>query len=464
MNFATPLYAVFLLLVVVAYWAIPRSWGRYLLIGASFVFYASWNVLYVPGFIGLILVNYALGILAVQPGRRRLAIGLAVVANIGLLAIVKYLDWVLGSTAGLVELVSGQPAAWGVLGIVLPLAISFVTFTQLAYVIDIGRGAVPERHLGRYALFVSFFPHLIAGPIMRGHEFLPQVARPRSFSPRLILVAGPLLVGGLFKKTLGDALAPTANLAFADPGGERSIILWIGLLAFAFQILLDFSGYTDIALGSAWLLGFRLPLNFDWPYRSGSVQEFWRRWHMTLSRWLRDYVYIPLGGNRKGRLRTYLNLFLTMLLGGLWHGAGITFLVWGAWQGLGLVVDRLWTQVVRPRGMPALPAVFAWLLTFLFICIGWVFFRAADLSDALAYLRGLVVPQGALLRLGQVVQPITVVLVVLCVVGQWPGWVRLARRLAPPLTSRRALAYGMALATAIMLIPSQVVSFIYFQF
>ncbi|MBX3029892.1 MAG: MBOAT family protein [Chloroflexi bacterium] len=464
MNFATPLYAVFLLVVVLAYWAMPRPWGRYLLVAASFVFYASWNALYVPGFMVLILANYVLGLLAAQPERRRLAVGLAVVVNIGLLALVKYLDWVLGSTAGLVEMVTGQPADWGVLGIVLPLAISFVTFTQLAYVIDIGRGAAPERHLGRYALFVSFFPHLIAGPIMRGHEFLPQVARPRSFSPRLLLIGGPLLVTGLFKKTLGDTLAPTADLAFTDPTDGRTLVLWIGLVAFAFQILLDFSGYTDMALGSAWLLGFRLPPNFDWPYRAQSIQEFWHRWHQTLSRWLRDYVYIPLGGNRKGRVRTYVNLFLTMVLGGLWHGAGLTFLLWGAWQGLGLVVNRWWTQARRARERPGLPTLLAWALTFGFVCLGWILFRSPDLATAMAYLKGMVLPQGALLRLGDSVQPITVVVIVLCVVGQWPGWVRLGRRLAPPLTSRRALAYGMAGATAIMLIPAQAVSFIYFQF
>ncbi len=464
MNFATLLYAVFLLAVVLLYWAVPRRAGRYLLIGASLLFYASWNAWYVPGFVILILANWRLGLLAARPGRARLAITLAVVLDLGLLALVKYLDWVLGGTAGLLAWVTGTHSEWEPLGIILPLAISFVTFTQLAYVIDIGRGGPAERHLGRYALFVSFFPHLIAGPIMRAHEFLPQVAQPRPFSWSLLRLAAPLLIGGLLKKTVGDTLAPTANLVFHDPGAAGTLALWIGLLAFAFQILLDFSGYTDMALGSAWLMGFQLPPNFDWPYRSASVGEFWRRWHMTLSRWLRDYLYIPLGGNRKGRVRTYLNLFLTMVLGGLWHGAGITFVIWGAWQGAGLAVNRWWTESVRSRGMAGLPTFVAWLLTFGFVLIGWVFFRATSLGDVVDFLTRMFVPHGRMTGLPRGISPWIVVLLGLLIVGQWPGWAPLVRRLLPDGSSRLYLAYGAGLAIAVMLVPAQTIAFIYFQF
>ena len=464
LNFATVMYAVFVLAVVLLYWALPRRAGRYLLIGASLLFYASWNALYVPGFVILILANWVLGLLAARPGRARLAIVLAVGLDLGLLAIVKYLDWMLGGTVGLLAWIGGTSPGWEPLGIILPLAISFVTFTQIAYVVDIARGGPPERHLGRYALFVSFFPHLIAGPIMRAHEFLPQVRRPPPFSARFLRLALPLLIGGLLKKTLGDTLAPTANLAFSDPGSASSVLLWIGILAFAFQILLDFSGYTDIALGSAWLMGFQLPPNFDWPYRATSVGDFWRRWHMTLSRWLRDYLYIPLGGNRKGRARTYLNLFLTMVLGGIWHGAGITFVIWGAWQGAGLAAHRWWAGMLQGRGLRGLPTLLGWALTFGFVLVGWVFFRSASLDDALDYLSRMLVPHGRLLGLPAGVDRITVLLLGVLVIGQWPGWVPLARRLLPDGSPQRYLAYGTGLAIAIMLVPAQTVTFIYFQF
>ena len=462
LNFATLQYALFLLLVVLLYWAVPRRAGRYLLIGASLLFYASWNVLYVPGFVVLILANWSLGMLAARPGRARLAIALAVILDLGLLAIVKYLDWVLGGTMGLLAWINGTSNGWQPLGIVLPLAISFVTFTQIAYVVDIARGRAPERHLGRYALFVSFFPHLIAGPIMRAHEFLPQVRHPRPFSVQFLRLALPLLIGGLLKKTIGDTLAPTADLAFQHPASASTLVVWIGVLAFAFQVFLDFSGYTDMALGSAWLMGFHLPPNFDWPYRSLSIADFWRRWHMTLSRWLRDYLYIPLGGNRKGRARTYLNLFLTMVLGGIWHGAGITFVIWGAWQGAGLVVNRWWTQNVRTRGVPGLPVALAWAATFLFALVGWVFFRATSLTDALTYLKHMVVPSH-LTRLQGIPTVIPLLLVGLGG-GQWTGWVPLVRRYLPDGSPQRYLAYGAGLAVAVMLVPAQTISFIYFQF
>ena len=269
MNFVTLSYAVFLLAVVVVYWLLPRRAGRWFLIVASLVFYGSWNVLYVPGFVALLVANWGFGLLAVT--RPRLAvIGALVSRPRALLAIFKYLDWLIGSSAGDAQLHPRGAAGLGLLGLVLPLAISFVTFTMLAYVIDIARGARVERDLGRYALFITFFPHLIAGPIMRGYEFLPQVRHPRPFGLVHLRLALPLLVGGFLKKVLGDNLAPSVNAVFADPSSFATPYIWIGVLAFAFQIFLDFSGYTDIALGSAHLLGFRLPRNFEWPYRATS--------------------------------------------------------------------------------------------------------------------------------------------------------------------------------------------------
>jgi D-alanyl-lipoteichoic acid acyltransferase DltB (MBOAT superfamily) len=344
-----------------------------------------------------------------------------------------------------------------VVGLILPLAISFVTVTLLAYVFDIGRGARPERSPLRFGLFVSFFPHLIAGPIMRAHEFLPQVRHPRPFSTTYFAVAAPLLIGGLAKKTLGDQLAPRVMPVFNDPAAYSTVGLWLGVIAFGFQIYLDFSGYTDMALGSAALLGFRLPRNFDWPYRAGSAQEFWRRWHMTLSRWLRDYVYIPLGGSRHGRARTYVALMTTMTLGGLWHGAGLTFVIWGIWHGVGLSVHRWWRE--RPSPIP-LPTLGAWALTFGFVMLGWVFFRAASLDDALVMIRGMLTPQSG--RLG-FTRP-EILFLAAAVIAQWPLIADWTRAAAPAGSLRRYAAYGTLLLATLLALPVTRLDFIYFQF
>jgi len=457
MNFVTLTYASFLLVVVVGYWLMPRALGRYWLVGASLLFYGSWNAWYVPGFIGLIVVNWVLGRLASGP-RRRLAVALAIVIDLGLLAVFKYLDWVVASGSTLIEQVTGLEVGASTLGLILPLAISFVTFTMLAYVIDIARGATPERRLINFALFVTFFPHLIAGPIMRGREFLPQVRHPRPFAALHVRLALPLLVSGLLKKVIADGLAPFVATAFADPATTSSTGLWLGALAFSFQILFDFSGYTDLALGSAHLLGFKLPRNFDWPYRARSSQDFWRRWHMTLSRWLRDYVYIPLGGSRHGRARTFAALLLTMFLGGLWHGAGWTFIVWGLWHGAGLAIHR-WFREGPGRAL-RIPTVAAWALTFVFVLVGWVFFRAGSLEGAMAYLGGMFQ-----LRDGTTSVPVVVAVALgLGVLLQWTAVAHVAARIAPEGSVRRYATFGFALLSAVLFIPVVIPDFIYFQF
>jgi alginate O-acetyltransferase complex protein AlgI len=456
-NFVTLTYAAFLLVVVIGYWLVPRSWGRWWLIGASLVFYGSWNPIYVPGFVGLLVANWALAFVAVR--RPRLGVTVAVVLDIGLLVIFKYLDWLLGSSANIVALITGDPPPFDVIGIILPLAISFVTFTMLAYVIDASRGYRVERRLDRFALFVLFFPHLIAGPIMRGYEFLPQVRHPRPWSVVHLRLAAPLLVGGFVKKVFGDVLAPHVNEVFAAPDAYATPFIWVAILAFGFQIYLDFSGYTDLALGSAHLLGFRLPRNFNWPYRSLSIQEFWRRWHMTLSRWLRDYLYIPLGGSRHGAVRTYAALFVTMLLGGLWHGAGITFLIWGAWHGALLAAHR-WARRDGPLRAIPVPAPLAWATTFIAVHIGWVFFRAPDLETA-----NTILARSVQWSTGTATLPIPIaVLCLVLVAGQWPGWAGLFTAAAPAGSLRRYAAYGAAATLAILAMPVETVDFIYFQF
>ena len=459
MNFATLTYAGFLLAVVLIHWMLPRGRPRrWFLIGASLVFFGTWNWIYVPGFVALVVANWLLGLLGSRPGRGRLAIVLGVGLNLGILCVFKYADWVVGSSASLWARLFGE-APFAPLSIILPLAVSFVTFTQLAYVIDTARGGRPERSLERYALFVTFFPHLIAGPIMRGHEFLPQVRHPRPFRVEFIRLALPLLVFGFLKKSLGDNLAPVADRVFADPAAFSTPALWIGVLAFTFQILLDFSGYTDMALGSAHLLGYRLPRNFDWPYRALSIQEFWRRWHMTLSRWLRDYVYFSLGGNRKGHVRTYVNLMLTMLIGGLWHGANLTFVVWGGWHGTGLAVQRWWSE--GPGRSHRIIAPIAWAMTFLFVVLGWVFFRARSIEEALRILERMVVPSRGLTGLALAITGLALVAFAL---GQWTRWQAAAVRLLPDRTYRRYAVYGLALLAGIALLPATTTPFIYFQF
>lgn len=453
MSFATLTYGLFLAMVTVAYWTVGSRVRAPLLLAASLVFYGSWNVLFVPGFVVLIGVNWSLGLLAsVRP---KLAVSLAIAADLGLLGLFKYADWLVGSSASVVSHLMGTEVGFHPFGLILPLAISFVTFTLLAYVVDVGRGMRAEANPWRFAMFIAFFPHLIAGPILRGREFLPQVRHMRPWAAEHLRLAAPWLISGFLKKTLADNLAPAVATVFADPSGFSTAGVWIGILSFAFQIYFDFSGYTDFALGSAALLGFRLPQNFNWPYRATSIQEFWRRWHMTLSRWLRDYIYIPLGGSRHGVARTYLALALTWILGGLWHGAGLTFLVWGTYLAASISIHR-WYSQHRTKG---LPVGLAWALTFMVSLIGWVFFRATSMSNAADMLR-----EAFTLHGGAEPGPLVALLCAALLAGQWPGWQRLFRRLVPPASYRRYAVYGTAVAIGVLLVPVRAVTFIYFQF
>ena len=456
MNFVTLLYATFLVAVVVTYWLIPRAWGRWWLIVASLLFYASWNVSYVPAFLALLTTNWYFGALAVR--RPRLAVTAAVVVDIGLLVAVKYSDWLLGSSASIVTWLSGEPVPW------TPLGDHPAPRDQLR---DLHDARVRDRRVPWVSSRAAAGPirplrHLLPPPHRGADHARVRVPAPGSPSTSVgglhLRLALPLLVSGLAKKVLGDTLAPSANAVFSDPSAFATPFVWIGVLAFGFQIFLDFSGYTDLALGSAHLLGFRLPRNFDWPYRSLSIQEFWRRWHMTLSRWLRDYLYIPLGGSRHGPGRTYLALFTTMLLGGLWHGAGITFAIWGMWHGAGLAVHR-WLRRDGPMRDLPIPAAASWTMTFAFVMIGWVFFRAVDLDNAMAVLR-----QTLTWNAGETLPLPIVALTLALVVGQWTGWTSVFATLAPSGSLRRYAAYGAVVALAVLAMPVETVDFIYFQF
>ncbi len=454
-NFVTVGFAVFLLAVVLGYWLLPRRLRMWWLFGASLLFYATWNIGYVPAFLLLIGVNYLLGVAAAGRHARAATIA-AVLIDLAVLGIFKYLDIALGSSASLISQVTGEPVEWGGLGLVLPLAISFVTFTLIGYIVDVYRGAEPERDPLRFAVFIAFFPRVLAGPIMRGHEFLPQLRFDRRFSLVLVHMAVPLLVSGLLKKALADQLGPVVRDGVADIGSLSSVALAAIAIAWTFQLYLDFAGYTDMARGSARLLGIGVSRNFDWPYRALSMAEFWHRWHMTLGAWLRDYLYFPLGGSRHGGPRTYLNLMVTMALAGLWHGAGAGYVAWGVLQGLGLSVNRWWRRL---PSHPVLPLLLSWVVTFAFVVLARVPFVAPDLGAATDFYVRMLVPHG-----GSMPSLALVVTLAVFILGQWTGWERLARRLAPKRTMRRWFAYGVAVAVSLVLLPSGTPDFIYQQF
>jgi D-alanyl-lipoteichoic acid acyltransferase DltB (MBOAT superfamily) len=382
------------------------------LAAASLFFYGWWNPVYVFLLLASIAFNYSVGAALARghegaSGRASksvLAFGIS--ADLALLAYYKYANFFLdaaASVAGSGGLSLGE--------IVLPLGISFFTFTQIAFLVDTYQGKVRERNFIHYVLFVTYFPHLIAGPVLHHKEMMPQFADPSNYRPKpdRIAVGLTFFTIGLFKKAvLADGIAPYANEAFRALSDGQTLTFfeaWGGALAYSFQLYFDFSGYSDMAIGLSWLFGVRLPLNFDSPYKAVNIIDFWRRWHMTLSRFLRDYLYIALGGNRKGPVRRYANLLITMLLGGLWHGAGWTFVIWGGLHGLYLVLNHAWhglrTQLGSPPGDDGLAGRIAGrALTFLAVVIAWVFFRADNVHDAVGMLAGMAGLHGIALPTG----------------------------------------------------------------
>src|ERR1700722_8076350 len=369
----------------------PRA-GIMVLAGASLFFYGAWRPVYLLLLIASIAVNFSLGLRMEDPLRRR-GIGiLGVALNLAVLCYFKYTNFIFDS----LNTLTGAPLPF--FNIVLPLGISFFTFQQIAYLVDVMRGAKVERDIVSYTLFVSFFPHLIAGPLVHHAEMIPQFKRGRTSRSAVLAARGlAIFAAGLFKKVvIADNLAQFVSPVFAHldaGGGVTAPWAWLATLAYTLQIYFDFSGYSDMAVGLALLFGIRLPVNFRSPYKATSIIEFWRRWHITLSRFLRDYLYIPLGGNRLGEQRRYLNLLVTMLLGGLWHGAGWNFLIWGGLHGLYLCVNHVWQAwrggkaSASVRG--ALPKEISWAITFFAVVIGWVFFRARTFAGACQMLGGL---------------------------------------------------------------------------
>jgi D-alanyl-lipoteichoic acid acyltransferase DltB (MBOAT superfamily) len=375
-------FFVFLAAVLVLYYSAPMPARKYILLAASYYFYMSWNVRLGALLVILTLVGYggARRMASGSPRSRGWTLASCVAANLLMLGFFKYYNFFAGNVAALL----GRPENDFFLSIVLPVGISFYTFQGTSYVVDVYRGEqAPIRNIVDYALYISFFPQLVAGPIVRAREFFATFYDWKEPSSEAIQRGCLLLVLGLTKKmAFADPFAQVADAYFQDPADYPGMLTaWSAVFAFALQIFFDFSGYTDMAIGMARLFGFEFPVNFVRPYLAWSITDFWRRWHITLSRWLRDYLYIPLGGNRGGAWRTYRNLILTMLVGGLWHGASWNFVIWGGLHGAYLSAERA-AFGKRWGGPDPLAYPFRAAFTFVLVLVAWVFFRAETLADS----------------------------------------------------------------------------------
>jgi alginate O-acetyltransferase complex protein AlgI len=366
-----------------------------LLLVASLYFFAWLDVRFLPLLLGYVAVGYAAmqGLAKTTNHTIRFLICASSVALFLLaLGIFKYANFFLGTLHSLFGLPLGN-LIW-----ILPLGISFYTFQCISLVVDVYLGKEKPCGFLDFSLLVCFFPKLTAGPLVRFADIRKQLDEARPFSVEEFYYGSRQFIIGLFQKTLlADRLSPFVDEVFANHSVFNGLTLWLAVLCYTVQIYCDFSGYSNMAIGCARMLGFHLPENFDWPYLSQNITEFWRRWHITLSFWLRDYLYIPLGGNRKGKLRSYLNQFLTMVLGGLWHGANWTFVVWGTWHGLMLVVHKLWLRGKKPAEAQGLPRIAGTLLTFLCVMFGWIFFRAETFDQAFFVIRGMFLWQTGIL-------------------------------------------------------------------
>jgi alginate O-acetyltransferase complex protein AlgI len=464
MLFNTPQFFAFLGIVLILFYTAPQSWRKFILLAASYFFYMSW----IPKFILLLLTLTVIDYTAARwiartssPRARKVALVISLSANLGLLGFFKYYNFF---SANIAHLLHRSPDSFA-LSIILPLGISFHTFQSMSYVIDVYRKEQePITNPIDYALFISFFPQLVAGPIVRAREFFGDFYRWKRPSSEDVLRGLLLVLLGLAKKVvLADQFAQIANGYFQDVSKHPGMApAWSAVIAFGIQIYFDFSGYTDMAIGMARLLGFHFPVNFRRPYLASSITDFWHRWHISLSRWLRDYLYIPLGGNRHGRLQTYRNLMLTMLLGGLWHGASWNFVVWGGYHGALLSFERMLRRERNAGDRWTLFYPVQALITFALVMVGWVFFRAANFHDSIYVLQ-----QMFLAPLGQLFIPrwecgLAVLTLLLALFEERKEWFE-------KITIGPAWAYGAACAVLLLSVEllgftEAAVPFVYFQF
>lgn len=468
MLFVEPRFFCFFAAVFVVHWVLrPATLRKVWLLLASYAFYAAWDW----RFLGLILastvIDYSVGVLLSRPlssaGRKRCLI-FSVVGNLGILGFFKYYNFFIESAANLGTLL-GLSMPISTLNIILPVGISFYTFQTLSYSIDVYRGRLePTKNFLDLALFVGFFPQLVAGPIVRAFDFLPQLRVPRILARVEIRACLTLFLIGYFKKAcISDNIAPIVDAYFAAPGDFSVLSGWIAVSFYAVQIYCDFSGYSDMAIACAGLLGYRLCVNFDFPYLAANISEFWGRWHISLSGWLKDYLYIPLGGNRGSKLFNYRNLMLTMLLGGLWHGAAWNFVIWGGLHGLALIAHKEWRRLMGPKPEPSPPVrVLTCVLTFYWVCLAWIFFRSPDLATSAAIAKAFVFLQSE----GSVHLGYDQVWLLPCLAAaHWVIYKGLfLKRLARMADWEFAACYSLATSLVIALIPPTYRAFIYFQF
>jgi alginate O-acetyltransferase complex protein AlgI len=445
-----------------------RPWPgaqKLMLLAASYYFYGQWNWLYLLLILFSTVTDYAIGLGLVKVRRPRNLMIISLVVNLGVLFFFKYANWAIANWNAVDTLVGGG-MSMSPLDLLLPVGISFYTFQSMSYTIDVYRGdSPPRRNFLDYSLFIAFFPQLVAGPIVRDGEFFHELDRERSIDFATVRQALILITLGYVKKiVVADNLAAVVDPVFDATSAQAFWDTLLAIYAFAFQIYCDFSGYTDIAIGCALLLGFRFPKNFNYPYVAESIQDFWRRWHMTLSRWLRDYLYISLGGNRKSSARTRINLMLTMLLGGLWHGASWNFIIWGGLHGTYLACERAihrrWPNWNRDsRGMKCLRM----FITFHLVCFAWIFFRAHDLAGVGRVVAGLAHPSLSGFEPDRHLG-LSILLVALGCAQLLGDNLQLKQRISD---SEGALFVGTitaALLTMIWFTPTTSTPFIYFQF
>ena len=470
MLFVELRFFVFFSIVFAAAWVLrSNEWRKRILTAASYVFYGVWDW----RFLGLILlITFLSWIVGVAAARhppdakaRKWALASGVIGALGILGVFKYFNFFAGSFedfAGLMGFNAGQVT----LDLILPVGVSFYTFQAISYMVDVHRGEIgAKRSFLDVAFYIAFFPQLVAGPIVRAADFIPQMDTARRWADVNVRACVALFLVGFFKKAcISDNIAPYVDLIFNDPSAYSAADVVAGVLLYGTQIYCDFSGYSDMAIGSAGLLGYKFMANFNSPYLSANIQDFWRRWHISLSTWLRDYLYIPLGGNRHGSLRRDANLMTTMVLGGLWHGASFNFVIWGFLHGLALMVERAWNRLVCKR-VPAMGwvgGVLGAAVTFYWVHLAWIFFRAPNVAEALQISQVYLTWQSAGTgELPPIVWPLIFGLAALHVIA---NKVRLGEKLGELPPNLFAVTTGALAAVALAFVPLGYRPFIYFQF
>jgi alginate O-acetyltransferase complex protein AlgI len=458
----------FFLAVFAVYWSLRENRTRKIwLLVCSYFFYACWNWKFLFLIMASSALDYLVGAMLARtqnPRARRGWLIMSLCANLGTIAFFKYYNFFVTSAAALLAWLGLHPSLH-TLNIIIPVGVSFYTFHSMSYTIDVYRGKLkPVSNILDLACFIGFFPQMVAGPIVRASSFLPQLQSIRRFADVDVRGALVLFLTGFIKKAcIADTVAPFVDRYFDAPWNFTAASAWVAVLFYAIQIYCDFSGYTDMAIATAGLLGYQLPVNFRFPYFAENISEFWHRWHISLSSWLRDYLYIPLGGNRGPAWFVYRNIMITMLLGGLWHGGAWTFVIWGGLHGLALIVHREWVR--RMGENPLAQSVmrwFAWLLTVYWVCVAWIFFRAVDLPHAAPALRSfLFLPGTGTQDLGAWMLWIVAALGFIHWLnfrGTFSAW---WRRFPDPVF---AAGYGCVFAVVLLFIPPHYAPFIYFQF